>query len=218
MLLVALSAAALANDWLVGAQVAAGQDLPASEALPSGALGTGGALVVPIRWSPRPGATLRIDVGIDVAVGSDRVEWTPEGEDTPVYSQDHWTLVTSGRLLAGPEWTFAPNATRTPYLAMGGGVAGVMHFHTFSGDTEALGEGLAGELAPYSLQAVPTAGAALGLRFGRPGRLAVELEGGYTAAFLPVARLQRAPPALGAIRSAYALDVVRLGIGVALPL
>lgn len=218
MLHVALFTAALANDWHVGAHVAAARDLPAAEGLPAGTLGTGGALVVPIRWSPRPGATLRIDVGLDVAIGSDRVEWTPEGEDAPVYSDDHWALVTSGRLLAGPEWTFAPNASRTPYLAMGGGVAGVMHFHTFSGDTEALGEGLAGELAPYSLQAVPAAGAALGMRFGRPGRLAVELEAGYSAAFLPAARLQRAPPSLGAIRSAYALDVVRLGIGVALPL
>lgn len=213
-----LAPAHAADPWSIAVHASAGKDLPAAESLPAGALGAGGGVRMPVRWSPRPGAALRVELAVDLAPGSDRVEWSPEGQGAVVYSDRHWTFVAGAWGLAGPEWTLVPRAPQSPYLAAGGGLAGVAHFHVFEGTSAELGEGLAGEIAPYTFQVVPAAGAALGMRFGRSEALAFEVEVGYSAAFLPAARLQRAPASLEASRSAYALDVVRLGVGVTLPL
>lgn len=221
-MLLLLTTLAAASDWSVGLQLGAARDLPADPSLDGAAFETGPALSVPVRWSPRPGASLRLGFDGHLGTGADRVVWTEtddEGFSDTWYSDAHWTLLTTLRATAGPEFQLLPAKRFTPYLGVGGGGAVVTHFHDFTGDPDVLlGSARAGGLQPYTVQVVPAASAQVGLRFGRPARLAVELEGSYGASFVPAAGLYGAPSTLGATRSAYALDVARVGLGLSFPL
>lgn len=223
--LAGLAAAADEGAWRVGALVGVGWDLP-DAALPEGAVfDPGPALTLPIRRTLSPGADVRATVELWGATGRDTVAWTErvEGQDVRFVSDAHWSLATAARLGVGPEIALLPGRRVGPYVGADAGVAVVGSWHSFGGDTQALLDPAAndlddpGNVDPYTLQAVPAAGATLGMRVGSPGRLAWEIELGYTVAFLPSAPLRKTPPALEASRSAYALDVMRLGLGVSIP-
>jgi hypothetical protein len=218
------SLALAAEPWRVGVQAAVTRDLPDASLASGGArFDVGAGVVVPVRYALAPGADVRATLELSGASGADRVEWVEPGAGGPVtwYSDAHWALYTAATLSAGPE--FALGGRVAPYLGAEAGAALVGTWHSFWGDTAPLLDPERNDLDdpdnidPYTLQAVPAAGAHLGLRVGVPERLALEVELGYTVAFLPAAPLRKSTPALDASRSAYALDVLRLGLGISLP-
>lgn len=223
--LAGLAAASGGGGWRLGALLGVGWDVP-DAALPEGAtFDPGPALTLPVRRALSPGADVRATVDLWGATGRDTVAWTERvgGESLRFVSDAHWTLATVARLGVGPEIVLLPARRVGPYVAADAGVAVVGSWHSFGGDTQALLDPAANDLDdpqnvdPYTIQAVPTAGALVGIRVGSPGKLAWEIELGYTVAFLPSAPLRKTPPALEASRSAYALDVMRLGLGVSIP-
>ena len=185
------------------------------EGLPSTAFGPGASLVVPFRWSVKPGASVRVHLELGAATGHDRVVWVQEvdGESVGVFSDDQEAGYAAARLLVGPEVALFPRKGVSPYVGVGVGPALVTNWHRFDGASAALQTDSAS-----TLQATGAAGADVGLRLGRPDGVAVDIEVGYTVSFLPAASLQQAPPELEASRSPYALDVVRGGLGVTIPL
>lgn len=218
MLIPLLATAAIAAEpptWSVGVGAAVSADLPAVEGLATTAFGPGGSLVVPVRWSPAPGAVLRAHLELGAAAGHDRVVWTEDvdGASVGVYSEDHAAGYGAARLLVGPEVSFLPRRRFSPYLGAGVGGGLVTNWHSFEVGSDVLGTSRAS-----TMQAVGAAGVDLGARLGPPGGVAVEFEVGYTVSFLPAASLQEAPAELEASRSPYALDVVRGGLGVSIPL
>lgn len=180
----------------------------------------GGALVVPFRWNIRPGTSLRAALDVDAAGGRDVVTWTES--DAAFQSSDHWSMVTAARLFLGPELAFLPDAGWTPYV--GGGVGGgpVWNFHSFGGDTALLLDPAEnsldddGNIDPFTVSWVPGVEVHGGVRVGR--RVALEVELGYAASYIPAAPLRKSPPELGARRTAYALDLARVAVGVSAPL
>ncbi len=215
LLLVSASEAAEPTTLSLGFGAAASIDLPAVEGLPETAFGPGASVVVPFRWSIKPGASLRVHLEVGAAAGHDRVVWVQEvdGETVGVFSEDHEAGYAAARLLVGPEVALFPRKGVSPYLGVGAGPALVTNWHRFDAASAALQTSTAS-----TLQATGAAGADVGLRLGRPDGVAVEIEVGYTVSFLPAASLQQAPPDLEASRSPYALDVVRGGLGVSIPL
>jgi hypothetical protein len=212
---------AAAADLRIGVIPMAFMDLP-DEAFadPSARFPVGGGLSIPFAYSPRPGTSFRATLTLAVAPGQDTVTWSDERY---VYeSGDHWTMVGAGLISLGGEVEILPEAAITPLFggAAGGGV--VATFHSFGGDTQALLDPDANDLEdpqnidPYTRQPVPAAEVWAGMRMGK--HVAVDIEAGYTVAFVSAAPLQKSPSELGAKRSAYALDFVRFGLGVSVPL
>lgn len=215
------SAVAAAPVWSVGVLGAVATDLPDSTfADPSARFSFGGGLIVPVRWSPRPGASVRMTVTALGAGGHDTVAWVEDG--VAYESRDHWSLVSVGQVTLGGEFEVAPSAVVTPLLGAGLGAGVVGNFHSFGGDTQALLDPAQNELDnpqnidPYTVGAVPAAEAWAGLRVGRTVAFAVEA--GYTLSLVPAEQLQKTPAELGARRSAYALDLLRVAVGLSVPL
>lgn len=211
----------LVADWTAGAQVAVAQDLPDTRFPDGASFRPGAALVVPVRGELAPGAGVRLTLELGAATGHDVVAWTEGG--WRYESDQHWTMATWGRLAAGPEVVLRPARRASPYLGAEAGLAVVGSWHSFGGDTQALLDPAENDLGdprnvdPFTVQGAPAAGLHAGVRVARVGTVDLEIELGYTVAFLPGAPLRRTPPALDATRAAYALDVVRLGLGIAIP-
>lgn len=219
--MILLAASAWAADLSLGVLGTVGSDLAdATFADRTAHYPFGGGLLVPLRWSPRPGAALRVSLDLEALGGHDTVVW-----DTPsatYASTDHWSMAGVALLDVGGELEFVPSAVVTPYLGAGLAAGLVANFHSFGGDTEELLDPTQNDLDnpsnvdPYTVAGVPGATAWFGLRVGRS--VALDLEAGYTVAFVPAEALQKSPEQLGAQRSAYALDVLRIGVGIAVPL
>ncbi|MFZ5482531.1 MAG: hypothetical protein ACOZNI_37560 [Myxococcota bacterium] len=221
----ALASLAVAGDpWRVGVAAALTRDLPDASLASEGArFGFGGGIVVPVRYELAPGASLRATLEATGAQGTDRVEWTARssGERVLYYSDAHWAMYGATTLALGPELSLRGRVA--PYLGASAGGALVATWHSFWGDSAVLLDpdqndlDDPGNVDPWTLQGVPAAGAHVGVRIGAEDRVALEVEAGYTMAFLPAAPLRKSTPALDASRSAYALDVMRLGLGISLP-
>lgn len=209
MILALVLPAALAAEWSLGLQAGLAKDMSAVAALEDPtAFGAGPALLIPLRWTPRPGASWRFALEGSRAGGTDRVVWT-DG-DTGYYSDEDDATYGALRLLTGPELAFVPSSAVTPYLGVGVGGGVVATHHTFDGAVATLGE------AGDTRQTTAAAGTWLGLHAGR--KVALEIEAGYCVSFLPQAPLRDVPEALEASRTAWSLDPVRLSAGVSFPL
>lgn len=197
----------------LGIHVEGGVDVPGTHDGAAG--GPGPGFAIPLRIRLGRGADLRASLGGFALVGHDRVEWTEQ--DVAWFSDEHRALVVAGELVVGPEFGFAPEAAINPYLGVAGGLQLVAGWHRFTGGTASLRDG-GTPTALDSVQVVPALGGDVGVRLGAPARVAVEVEAGYTVSFLPEVPLGEVPTALGASRTAFALDRVRLGLGVSFPL
>lgn len=181
--------------------------------------GTGGALRVPLRIGFAEGAALRATLGTTFTFGQDRVEWTQYDGAVTYYSDDHWTLVNSSSLMLGPVVDLTRTSAR-PYLgAQAGGVL-VTSYHSFQGASAVLLDPAQGDVTssthidPWSRDLVPAAELLGGLRLGgTDGGLAFEVEAGYTVAFLDEVALQKSRPELGAVRTAWGYNALRVGVG-----
>lgn len=212
-----LLASALAGELSAGVQVGVGRDLPSLAAQDPTTFGLGPAALVSARWAPAPGAAVRVGLELARGTGTDRLLWseTVNGERYDFYAEDQVARFSSARLVVGPELAVLPDALVTPVLGAGAGVGVVTGGHELGAQGAALAEGDAG---PSTRQLTWAAGGWLGLRAGRPGKVALELEAGYLSSFLPEAPLRNAPSALEASRAAWSLDLVRVSGGVSFPL
>lgn len=211
---------ASAGGWTAGVQAAIVGDPP--DAVSQGYYAPGGAVAVPLRHTIRPGADIRVALDLAMAGGHDSVSWREN--DVAFESADHWSMVMAGRIFVGPELAFTPGRPMTPYLGAGIGAGVVANFHSFGDDTSLLLDPEQNALDdpmnvdPWTLSFVPAAEVHGGLRFAVSERVAVEVDLGYTASYIPAAPLRKSPPELDARRAAYALDLARVGVGVTVPL
>jgi len=108
----------------------------------------------------------------------------------------------------------------SPYIGSEMGMVWARHWHRFDGQDERL-LGLAGDgegIHPFTTQTAPAVEMHMGARIQLPSRLAIEVEAGYNVALMREARLVQAPEALEAVRTAYGLNQLRLGINLVIPL
>lgn len=190
------------------------------------AFGFGPGLRVPVRIGLGPqgqGAlsqtvALRVAPQISLASGWDTVTWSEYEGAVTYYSQDHSTTRLNGALLLGPELFLgaAKGARFQPYAGADVGGVWVRNTYTFSG---AAAEDLLGipadsvsgsSVRPVSTSLAPAAGAHVGLRWTPSGSFAMEVEAGYNVSFLKEAALDQTQDK--AVRSAYGLNAVRLGL------
>lgn len=218
MILVASTFAATTHLGVLGMAMG---DLPdAALEDPTAQFPIGGGLVVPLRWAPRPGAALRGCLALAAAPGEDTVTWV---EDGVLYeSRDHWAMVGLASLTVDAEVELWPEAGSSPFFGAGAGGALTGSFHSFGGDSRALLDPSENDLDdpdnvdPYTLQLAPTAEVYLGLRVGRG--LALDAELAYALTWVAGENLQKAPAELQPRRLAYALDTLRLAVGLSFPL
>ena len=183
-------------------------------------MGTGVLLRSPNRWWFRDRFALRADATLGASWGQDRVEWRAYQATVPVYSEDHGTTLTTAGVMLGPEISPWASESASPYFGAQLGMIWARHWHRFDEDDARL-MGLASAtdgLHPYTTQTTPAVDLHGGVRFELPGRLAMEVEAGYNVAFMRQARLAQAPKALEAIRTAYGLNQMRLGVSLVIPL
>jgi hypothetical protein len=188
--------------------------------LPATNMGTGILVRSPnrLRWGDK--FALRGDFSLGMSWGQDRVEWRAYEATVPVYSDDHRTTLTTMGLMFGPEISPWPEAKLSPYLGSEMGIIWARHWHRFDGQDERL-LGLAGGgegIHPYTTQTETAVDLHGGARVELPGRLAMEVEAGYNVALMREARLAKAPDALEAVRIAYGLNQLRIGVNLVIPL
>jgi hypothetical protein len=220
MLLLGLGGSARAG-WEAGIGLDLSRDLSdAGSTLADATMGTGGVLRAPVRRRLGPQIALRADIGLGLARGQDRVEWLAYEGLVPMVSTDHGTTATTLSTGLGPELSPFPEAVVSPYLGTQVGVLWAAHWHRFDPRSAEL-MGLAdpeGGRHPYTTQFAPMVELHGGGRMELSGGLAIELEAGYNVAFLRQARLSQAPAALEAVRTAYGLNQLRLGLNLVIPL
>jgi hypothetical protein len=180
----------------------------------------GGGLYVrgPFRWRLGNHIALRADPFVGFLGGHDRVEWTEYDGALRYYSDGHWTRMTQLGLMAGPQLDGPSEWSAVPYLGSAFGLSWTRHWHSFGGPSGVLlnpkdsGVERGGYVDPYTDQWVPMVGATLGLRLPTFAPFAMEVEAGYNVAFMSSAPLKKARPGMNAVRTAYGLNVLRIGI------
>ena len=196
----------------------------AVEPLSGSSAGPGGALRVPLRIGLGQGAWLRTSLHAGISRGQDRVEWSQYDGAVTFYSDEHWTLVQSTALLVGPQVDLTQGDGARPYLGAQVGGALVHGFHSFHGDAAVLLDPAQGDVTsgshidPYTRQLAPVVDLFGGVRLMAGSPVAIEVEAGYSLSFLDQVALQKSRPELGAIRTAYGLDAVRVGLAAAFSL
>lgn len=221
----ALFAGLFAGPASAGWEAGVGLDLSSglvddASALPSSDMGMGVMLRAPTRLRLGEKLAIRGDVGLGLTNGHDRVEWLAYDGLVPVYSEDHATRLTTVGLLLGPELSPLSDASASPYFGTAVGMIWARHGHRFEGrEAKLLGLETDGSgIHPYTTQIAPAFDLHGGARFRLPGRLAMEVEAGYNVAFMREARLSQAPAALEAVRTAYGLNQLRIGLNLVIPL
>jgi len=191
------------------------QDLPdAGLHVPPTRLSTGPILRLPARWRFNDGFALRLTPGFGMAWGQDRVEWRAYGGTVPVYSDDHGMTLTTASTLVGPELSPWHQESLSPYVGTSAGFLWARHWHRFDGKAQqllGLGDGGSGT-HPYTDQVAPTVEIHGGVRWMGSEALAIEVEAGYNVAFMREARLVQAPAVLDAVRTAYGLNPISIGL------
>lgn len=186
--------------------------------------GMGGGLRVPVRIGLGQGAWLRASLHTTLSRGQDRVEWSQYDGAVRYYSDDHWTLVNSTALLVGPQADLGRSDAVRPYLGAQVGGALVTNWHSFSGDSAVLLDPDQGDVTsgshidPFTRQLAPMVDLFAGARLMPSSPVAIEVEAGYSVSFLDQVALQKSRPELGAIRTAYGLNAVRVGVAAAFSL
>lgn len=210
---------AFSADLEVGAGVDVSTDLDdAGMDQGNARMGFGVGFRAPVRWSPHPTVAVRADPFVSIHGGQDRVEWSQYNGSVGYASDDHWTLLTQLGFRAGPEVSFMPGASMSPYAGSSIGLAWARHWHSFQGDSAVLLDPDSNDLNsgsnidPTTDQLVPSVGAHVGLRIHDVLPFAIEAELGYNVAFMREASLSGARPALDAVRAAYGFNPVHLGI------
>jgi hypothetical protein len=208
-------AAAQAAEWRIGGAVGAAYDMAEGEVA-----GGPGFCLRGDGWVHLRGpAWLRLSLDGASIFGHDRIVWNDGGA---VYDDDHWTLLTVLRAMAGPELELMPDRAVAPYFGVGAGFGPAIANHDLGGATQPLMDPTKNDLEsawnidPYTLQVVPAAEVDAGVRIGK--RLAFRAEVGYSISYLPAATLRKSSKDLEARRTALALDMARLGVGVVAPL
>ena len=173
---------------------------------------------VPARIHLGRGLYAHTAVGIGVNGGQDRVEWSRLDGYLRVYSDDHWTLLSSLDWTVGPELLAYERGAWRVLWGVDGGV-GVSHsWHSFNVEAADIFDIEANDLEdpmnvdPYSRQVAPMAGTHANISFWFRPTLALELEVGYNLSFLREVPLKKSAPEVGAVRNAMGLNLFRLDL------
>jgi hypothetical protein len=217
LLMAPMAATAGQVEWGVGVDMSVDLGDPG---LDQGAanMGLGTAIRVPIRWVPHPIVALRVDPFVSIHSGQDRVEWSQFDGAVGYASEDHWTLLTQLGLALGPEVSPWSESKLAPYAGTSVGLAFARHWHSFKGASAVLLDpkendaGSGANVDPYTDQLIPLVGLHAGVRIQDILPFALEAELGYNVAFMRRASLQKARPALNAVRTAYGFNPLRIGI------
>jgi hypothetical protein len=216
-----VAAQAPEERFSAGLQLAVAKDLPDRiEQQEAAEFLIGPAFVLPLRAAIFRGVLdLRVGLELYLAAGDDRVIWE-DGGDT-FYQDDLAARVRSAQLLIGPE-VRAPTGEGSPvrpYLTAGLGPGRARTMTALEGEAAALlsSEADSGEDFPaWTAQWSLAVGVAGGVRVDF-GRVAAEVESGYTVSFLQRAPLSNTGADYNARREAYNLDVFRIGLGLVYP-
>ena len=205
----------------LGVGLDASMDLADAElGLPATNMGTGIGLRAPTRFRLADGVAIRADPTLGITWGQDRVEWLAYDGIVPVYSENHGTVLTTVGFMVGPELSPWTGAAAAPYMGTSACIVWARHWHRFAGQEESL-LGLSSEgegIHPYTDQLATMVDLHGGVRIGLGQGLAIEVEAGYNVAFMREARLAQVPPALEAVRTAYGLNQLRIGLNLVIPL
>jgi len=186
--------------------------------------GFGGALRGLARYRFAQGVAARATLSTGFERGSDRVQWLENQGTVAYYSDSHWTLLTATRLTVGPELSVQARSGLRPYGGADVGLAWVQTWHSFHGDTAILVDpsqndvGNRNNIDPYVSQLVPAAGLHLGVAIEDVAPFAIEVEAGYYVSFLDQATLRKAPDEAEAIRDAFGLNVLHVGVAASIPI
>jgi len=221
--LLALAACALPARAAAPVRLGFGLDLVSDPAdvvdgLSQSRAGTGTGLRVPLRVGLGGAASLRATLQSSLTRGQDRVEWSEQDGAVRYYSDEHWTLVNDSALLLGPELELGQSSKLRPYLAAQVGAGLVTNWHSFHDASAVLLDPNQGDpsqgsyIDPWTRQLAPMTDLCAGLRLAPTRPVAIEVEAGYTISFLDEVALHKARPELGAIRTAYGLNAIRLGL------
>jgi len=212
-------------DFDVGVGLDIAKDLPDPGLdLPKSQMGLGVVLRGPVRLGLGRNVGLRADPLFGISGGHDRVEWKEYDGLVPYHSDDHWTLLTQLGVVMGPELRPWPDLPAVPYIGTGLGGVWARHWHSFDGPAASVlnpaDEGLSkgGHIDPYSDQFAAMVAVQGGVRLPDVAPFAIEVEAGYNVAFMSSARLRKARPGIGAVRTAYGLNLLRFGVNAVFPL
>lgn len=209
--------AAYAGALGVGVGVGAIKDMPDAR----GRFGVGPSLQIPVRYEVAPRAFLRADLQAAFATGHDRLTWGREidGSEVRFYSDDHWSLVTSGAVMVGAD-VLLP-ADLPVYVGVQAGVAMVNNYHALGGTSAAVlldpdqnEIGDTGNIDPSSSAIVPVSAFHVGAWLPMGDAVHLWGEVGYMVAFLGAKPLSKTPSGLDARREPFGWNPLRVVVGV----
>jgi hypothetical protein len=179
--------------------------------------GLGGGFRIPWRRALADGVWVRTTLAGHLASGTDRVEWKDQGKLW--FSDDHRAFVTALDLMVGPELGGQISDDVAWRAGADVGVSRLNTWHSFGADAVVLLDPEQNNLYnsrnidPYTGQWGAVAGIhSAGLFSVKPG-VAIELEAGYRVSFVKEAPLRKTPEELDAIRVAFGLNLVQIGVG-----
>jgi hypothetical protein len=232
-LTVLLGAAAVlfpATTWagmVVGVGVGVSKDLgDAASTTNNTHLGVGPSLHIPVRYALGEHAYLRGTVRFDSALsGQDRLTWgqTIDGQDVRFYDDDHKAIMLGAGATIGLDADLTHGKGFTPYIGAEAGVAMINTYHSrlmngilFKDEDVASNSVTSGYLDPFTSQPTFITDLHLGGMYPMTSSMALQLEAGYSLAYVDAHALSKTDEALGAMREAYGYNAIRLGVGVAL--
>jgi hypothetical protein len=200
---------AAAVDLAVGGGAAVQFDLP--DRAGGAGLGAGPALHVPVLVGLGPAAALRFVPEVSFGWGAGRVSWDdPSGVR---YVDDGAQLVVAGVGLGIGAEARLPVEVVRPYF---GATLGLGWYGTWYGLDGAAAAALVpadAQVGPRVGGVVPSGALALGLRPELAERVALQVETGYSVAFLGARGLTGAIDGVDARREAVGLNAIRFGLG-----
>jgi hypothetical protein len=178
----------------------------------------GPAIRVPLRWDIGNGVFVRSALEIGANPGQDRVEWKRFMGEITVYSDDHWTFLSSASLVLGPELSMLQTDKLRMLWGVSGGLVSAQMWHSFDSravdifDLEKNDLSDPRNIDPYSNQLTALVGTHANFSIWTRPELAIELEVGYNVCLLREVALQKAEDEVEAVRSAMGLNFFRLGV------
>ncbi|TVQ91970.1 MAG: hypothetical protein EA397_08045 [Deltaproteobacteria bacterium] len=228
LLLLTLPLPALAWDASVGVLAGTAIDMPDRVSSGSTRFNPGGSLAIPIRYRIGEAAFLRAAVRLDAATGHDQVTWNAAAGDRMLRmsSRDHWSLLGAAALTVGGEVRVPAEWAVLPYggASIGGTWVGTWHSFGVSDsgvDTRMLIDPAQNDLNdgnnidPWASGFAILAEVHLGAAVPLSDTVELQVETGYSMAYLPEADLRKATPGLDARRSAFGWNPVRIQAGIA---
>jgi len=220
-LMACASTAQASSEWGLGVQ--AGLDLPDGVFDDERAsFDVGGGLQSHLRVGLGDGVWLRSALSAHMARGQDRVEWQEDGQTW--FSDEHRAFVGAFDMTFGPELGGELPQRLGWRAGADFGLSRVYTWHSFGQsavvllDPEQNNLYNSRNLDPYTGQWGAVAGLHSAGRYSLKSGVAIEVEAGYRVTFVKEAPLLKTPEELDAVRVAFGLNLLQIGVGMVFPL